>query len=62
MLIDLIVGSALLLYGLYFFFWVRSPALRARIERPKHVFLEQAQAHDADSLAVSEPTPGSQRP
>jgi len=47
MLIDLIVGSAVLLFGSFLFFWLRSPTLRARIERPKHVFLQQAQAHDA---------------
>jgi hypothetical protein len=46
MLIDLIVGSALLLFGLFLWFWLRSPALRERIERPKHVFLQQAQQQD----------------
>jgi hypothetical protein len=43
MLIDVIVGSAILLSGVYLYFWMRSPALRERIERPKHVFLRQAQ-------------------
>jgi len=47
MLIDLIVASALLLFGLYLLAWWRNPALRARIEAPKHVFLEQVRAHDA---------------
>jgi hypothetical protein len=49
MLIDLIVGSAVLLCGLFLYFWLRSPTLRARIEQPKHVFLEQAQRHDRDA-------------
>jgi hypothetical protein len=49
MLIDLIVGAAVLLFGLFLYFWLRSPALRARIERPKHVFLEQAQRQDSDT-------------
>lgn len=47
MLIDLIVGSALLLFGVYLIAWLRDPALRQRIESPKHVFLAQVQAHDA---------------
>ena len=46
MLIDLIVGSALLLFGLYLLAWLRDPALRARIEAPKHLFLMQVQAHE----------------
>jgi len=45
-MIDLIVGSALLLCGAYLFFWARSAALRRRIEQPKHAFLEQAQEFD----------------
>jgi len=49
MLIDLIVGAAVLLFSLYGYFWLRSPALRARIERPKHVFLQHAQGHDRDT-------------
>lgn len=53
LLIDLIVGSALLLFGLYGYFWLRSPALRERIERPKHVFLEQAQAWDSNINSIS---------
>jgi hypothetical protein len=48
-LIDLIVGSAVLLFGLFLYFWLRSPALRERIEQPKHVFLAQAQHHDRDT-------------
>lgn len=47
MLIDLIVGSALLLSGLYLLAWYRSPALRERIERPKHHFLLQVSRHEA---------------
>jgi hypothetical protein len=46
MLIDLIVGSAVLLFGLFLYFWLRSAALRERIEQPKHVFLEQARRQD----------------
>jgi hypothetical protein len=41
MLIDVIVGSAILLFGVYLYFWVSSAALRERIEKPKHVFLQQ---------------------
>lgn len=41
MLIDLIVGSAVLLTAIYCWFWLRDPQLRARIEQPKHVFLAQ---------------------
>ncbi|MGA0806412.1 MAG: hypothetical protein ACO3PV_07850 [Pseudohongiellaceae bacterium] len=48
MLIDLIVGSALLLFGLYLLAWLRNPVLRKRIEAPKHVFLAQVLQHDAD--------------
>jgi hypothetical protein len=49
MLIDVIVGSAILLSGVYLYFWARSPALRERIERPKHVFLQQARDLPDDS-------------
>jgi hypothetical protein len=48
-LIDAIVGSAMLLAGIYLYFWARSPALRERIERPKHVFLQQARKYDNSS-------------
>lgn len=46
MLTDLIVGSAVLLFGVYLVCWIRSAALRERIERPKHAFLQQARAFD----------------
>lgn len=49
MLIDLIVAAAVLLCGLFLYFWLRSPALRAHIERPKHVFLDQALRHDRNA-------------
>jgi hypothetical protein len=45
--IELIVGSAILLAGLYLYWWWRSPQWRARIERPKHVFLQQSREFDA---------------
>lgn len=63
MLIDLIVGSALLLFGLFLWFWLRSPALRERIEQPKHVFLQQALQQDRKLPLPSstEPAPRSQR-
>jgi hypothetical protein len=48
-MIELIVGSAILLAGLYLFWWWRSPALRERIERPKHVFLRQVQEFDGEA-------------
>jgi len=60
--IDLIVGSAVLLGGLQLLFWLRSPALRERMERPKHVFLEQAQAYDEIVPASIEPSTRSQHP
>lgn len=47
MLIDLIVGSALLLAGAYLLVWCSSPALRARIERPKHDFVTRVAMQDA---------------
>lgn len=49
MLIDLIVGAALLLSGLYLAAWYRSPTLRERIERPKYTFLLQLEQHEAAS-------------
>ncbi len=48
MLIDLIVGSAVLLAGGYCVCWLCSPALRARIERPKYTFLEQVRRQQPD--------------
>jgi hypothetical protein len=48
-MIELIVGSALLLAGLYLFWWWRSPRFRERIERPKHVFLQQAREFDGEA-------------
>lgn len=48
-MIELIVGSAILLAGIYLVWWWRSPAVRERIERPKHVFLQQAQEFDEAS-------------
>jgi hypothetical protein len=41
MLIDVIVGSAIVLFGAYLYWWASSATLRERIERPKHVFLQQ---------------------
>ncbi len=41
MLIDVIVGSAIVLFGAYLYWWASSAELRERIERPKHVFLQQ---------------------
>ncbi|MEY3661185.1 MAG: hypothetical protein ACO280_11395 [Pseudohongiellaceae bacterium] len=48
MLIDLIVGSAVLLAVGYCGCWICSPALRARIERPKYTFLEQVRRQQPD--------------
>lgn len=52
MLIDLVVVSALVLFGTFLLFWLASPAVRARIEQPKHVFLEQARAQDKSRNAM----------
>lgn len=57
MLIDLIVGSAVLLTAIYCWFWLRDPQLRDRIEQPKHVFLAQVrrqQGIQVDSTADSD--------
>lgn len=40
-MIELIVGSAILLAGIYLVWWWRSPRLREQIEKPKHLFMEQ---------------------
>lgn len=45
-MIEVIVGSAILLAGVYLFWWWRSPRLRERIERPKYIFLRQAREFD----------------
>jgi hypothetical protein len=47
-MIDIIVGSAIVLFGGYLYAWVRSVRLRERIEQPKHVFLQQARNFDRD--------------
>jgi hypothetical protein len=60
--IDLIVGSAVLLGALQLFFWLRSAALRERMEGPKHVFLAQAQAYDETVPDSIEPSTRSQHP
>ncbi len=51
MLIDLIVGSAVLLTAIYCWFWLRDPQLRARIEQPKHVFLAQVRRQQGNDVA-----------
>jgi hypothetical protein len=48
MRIDAIVGAALLLFGTYLAFWLRSATLRDRIEQPKHLLLQQAQRQSPD--------------
>jgi hypothetical protein len=45
-MIDVIVGTSIMLFGAYLYFWARSAALREQIEQPKHVFLQQVQEHD----------------
>jgi hypothetical protein len=47
--IELIVGSAMLLAGLYLVWWWLSPRMRDRIERPKHAFLQQAREFDGEA-------------
>lgn len=61
MLIDLIVASALLLFGLYLVAWLRDPALRKRIESPKYGFMAQVQAHESRAEAVA-PSSAEQHP
>ena len=56
MLIDLIVGTAVLLAGVYCWFWLRDPELRARIEQPKHVFLAHVHRQDGSRSAESAAT------
>ena len=46
MLIDVIVGSAILLFGVYLYVWASSVALRERIEAPKYEFLNQTRNSD----------------
>jgi hypothetical protein len=48
-MIDFIVGAAIVLSGVYVYAWARNPALRDRVERPKHVFLQQVQDFDRNS-------------
>ncbi len=50
MLIDLIVGSAVLLTAIYCWFWLRDPQLRDRIEQPKHVFLAQVRRQQGNQV------------
>lgn len=45
-MIELIVGSALLLAGAFLYCWMQSAALRDRIEAPGHAFVEQAREFD----------------
>ncbi|MFN7916893.1 MAG: hypothetical protein U0Q55_16230 [Vicinamibacterales bacterium] len=46
MITNLIVGASLVLTGLFALAWLRSPALRDRIEEPKHQFQDRLQAHE----------------
>lgn len=46
MLIEVIVGSAILLTGIWLYLWARSPALRDRIEQPKHDFVNRVRQFD----------------
>lgn len=55
--IDLIVGAALLLFGLLVLLRACSPGLRERMERPKHVFLAQTQAYDENRSRQSGSSP-----
>ena len=45
-MINFIVGSAIVVSGVYLFAWARSAALRDSIEKPKHVFLQSARDFD----------------
>jgi hypothetical protein len=48
-MIELIVGSATVLAGLYLYWWWRSPRLREHIEQPKHLFVQQAREFDCEA-------------
>ena len=62
LMIDLIVGSAVLLTALYCWFWLRDPQLRARIEAPKHVFLANVLRHNGHHFAEPAESDRSQSP
>ena len=47
MLGEFIVGSALVMVAIFGYCWVRDPALRERIERPRHEFIRQVRQLDA---------------
>lgn len=46
MISDLVVWASVAFAVVFVAAWAASPALRARIERPKHRFLEAAQGYD----------------
>lgn len=46
MMLDLLVYAVLALTGAFVAAWVVSPALRARIEAPKFLFVEQIRRYD----------------
>jgi hypothetical protein len=46
MIPDLLVYGVLALTGVFVVAWAVSPQLRARIEAPKHLFVEDIQRYD----------------
>ncbi|MBP7776685.1 MAG: hypothetical protein KA371_06115 [Acidobacteria bacterium] len=46
MIADLIVWASVVFTTIFVAAWAASPALRARIERPKHRFLEAVRGYD----------------
>lgn len=58
MIINLIVGTALLLAGGFSLLWFFSPSLRERIEHPKHSFLDSAHSFDQQIQVTSKTRTG----
>lgn len=47
MITNVIVGASLVLTGAFVLAWLLSPALRARIEQPKHQFQDALQRYES---------------
>lgn len=47
MITNVIVGASLVLTGAFILAWLLSPALRARIEQPKHQFQDSLRRYES---------------